>query len=364
MLFSARRPRRRPSRYGLGALLATGVAASIPGLTAWAQAPAEARAADLLFASESVLRLTLATDIDAFARDRDSTASVFHPATLSVADTDGVTTTLDIQIRTRGHWRRQAGNCTMPPVLLVVAGSKTKHTLFAHQKALKLVAHCRESGDYEQYILREYLVYRMLNRLTPRSFRVRLVRATYVDVAGRRAAVTRYAFLVEDQHRMAARLGGTILRALGATYDNIDSDQALLVAAFEYMIGNTDWSMAGLHNIRLVAVPQSLPLAVPYDFDFSGLVDTRYASVDPRLRLRSVRQRLYRGGCRTAAEWAPTVAHFNARRADIYALYDSPLPLNPDYVNSTRRYLDEFYATINDPRALREQLIEPCREGA
>ena len=77
---------------------------------------------------------------------------------------------------------------------------------------------------------------------------------------------------------------------------------------FEYMIGNTDMSIWALHNVRLIQKPNRTLIAVPYDFDLSGLVHAPYATPDRRLGLRSVVDRMYRGPCRSADEFDAAAA--------------------------------------------------------
>ena len=52
-------------------------------------------------------------------------------------------------------------------------------SLFAGQKQLKLVTHCKRSRAFQQYVLLEYSAYRMYNLLTPQSFRARLANIDY-----------------------------------------------------------------------------------------------------------------------------------------------------------------------------------------
>jgi len=85
---------------------------------------------------------------------------------------------------------------------------------------------------------------------------------------------------------------------------------------FEYMIGNTDVSVSGLHNIVLVRDSTTLALnTVAYDFDFSGLVNTRYSSVDPRLRVKRVTEPLHRRPGKTPAGRLLTFANREGQAA-------------------------------------------------
>jgi len=339
-------------------------AASVPS-AAVAQGAAPPPARDTgkvapLFASSDVLELTLTTDMRSVLRDRDSTNVKDHAATLAWSE-GGVPATLDVQVRTRGHWRRQQRNCEFPPLRVNYPKGARKGTIFAGQGHLKLVTHCRDRDEYEQYILGEYLAYRAYNLLTPRSFRARLARVTYTDASGRVGPVTRFGMFIEDDEDVAKRNGAKLLEQQGATYGDLDLETAALATAFNYMIGNHDWSVFALHNFVLLRDSLAPPAPVPYDFDFSGLVNTRYAIPPPQVPVRSVTERYYRGPCLTPEQWAPILARFTAQRDAIYALYTSLPPFDRKHASRARDYLDDFFRTISDRRAIKRELIDTCK---
>lgn len=319
-----------------------------------------------LFRSDGVLRLTLRTDLRTVLRDRDSTKAQWHPATLTYLAEGGNSVTLEVEVKTRGHWRLDPHHCDFPQLRVDFPADQPEQSVFAGQDKLKLTTPCRSKAkEYEQYVLREYLVYKLYNLLTPRSFRARLTQVTYVDQTGRVDTLTKYSFFVEDQEQLAARHGARLIETEGAAFEHLDFDNAGLVAAFEYMIGGTDWSVWGLHNIRLTQDTLGGAIhAVPYDFDWTGLVDAEYAVPDSRLRISSVRQRLYRGQCRTLEEWGPALDKFRQVKDSAYALYGSLPDLDERYVRETAAYLDAFYRVINDPQSVRRELIDKCRTRA
>ncbi len=343
------------------ALGATGAPASGQSDTTPTPQP-ESTQAGVLFESDAPLQLRLEVDLRTLLNDRDSLRSTYHPATLMYRVGDAAPESLDVKVKTRGHWRRQRRNCDFPPLRLNFPRSRVAETLFANQDKLKLVTPCRpRRGEYEEYVLREYLVYKVYNLLTPRSLRVRLASTTYVDVRGRVDSLTRHTFLIEDAEQMAARNGGRLLEAQGARFDDTDSLQLGLVGVFMYMIGATDWSLSALHNMELVLDLQELIYyPVAFDFDWTGIVNTAYATPDRRLRIRSVRERLYRGRCLTEEHWGAVLATFREQRAAIYAVYENMPGLSARYLRDTRRYLDEFYEVIDDPRKLSQELIRRC----
>jgi hypothetical protein len=100
-------------------------------------------------------------------------------------------------------------------------------------------------------------------------------------------------------------------------------------------------------------------LPVPYDFDWSGVIATRYAAPDTALPIKSVKERLYAGYCGSIEDFDPIFARFRQHRAAIEALYDLP-PLDPDDRERARRYYAEFYRLIDDPSRIRRDMLKAC----
>ena len=140
----------------------------------------------------------------------------------------------------------------------------------------------------------------------------------------------------------------------------MDPETLDLMSMFEYAIGNTDFSIFALHNVRVVTHPSGAIYPVPYDFDFSGLVSAPYAVPDPRLPIANVRQRLYRGPCRPMPVLAPRVARFLERRDAVMALFDEIPELPQGDRREARAYLDDFFALLRDPREVKSRISEGC----
>ena len=350
------------------AVVAAGLAAAPPTLRAQvAPAPSAGRAArDTAIAPKlppiydalPPIAVILRTDIDRLRKDRDEHAP-WRPATLSYVGETGDTVRVPLRVRTRGIWRLH--NCEFPPLRLNFRSDSVKRTAFARLDEPKLVNYCRNTDRYEEYVLQEYQLYRIYNLLTPYSHRVRLLRATYANADDGRARATRWAFLIEEPDALARRIGADRVELKGVGPSDVDPYQHVLYAVFQYMIGNTDFSVGGLHNVG-VFFKDAAYLAVAYDFDYSGAVEAQYAVPDPSLHLMSVRNRLYRGYCVGDAPFADVFALFNAKKDAIYALYadEAGSLLQRRTVERTLRYFDEFYRTINDPRTARQAIMDQC----
>jgi hypothetical protein len=342
------------SRRGAGPTRAFLAAAVLAALL-----PARGAAQPELFSSDTLLPVTLRTDLRSLLGDRDTTREgVWRDATLSYAGSDGPVAA-PLRVRTRGLWRR--ANCDYPPVRLRFTDSLVRGTLFHGVHGAKLVVHCQEGSPYEQLVLQEYAAYRVLRLLTPASLATRLLRVTYEDERGRMRPLVRYAFVTENPDRLADRLHGVLVTGTRLRVSNLSSYQAALLGAFQYFIGNTDWSVPARHNIAVLTVADSV-YAVPFDFDWSGAVEAPYAKPLPVLPIKTVRERMWRGRCQSAVELEPILARFEALRDTIAALYRSIPGLEPRRLERTERYDDEFYRAIADrERFVRTIVGRDCR---
>jgi hypothetical protein len=286
------------------------------------------------------------------------------PAVLEVADDNGAPRQIQVDLRSRGH-SRLVYNCGFVPIRVEFpAKSETKGTPFAKQESLKLGTHCHGSKEYEQYALREYLSYKIFNLFTHRSFRVRLAKARYVDSKSGELIFDKYAMFLESEADVARRLEGRVATLPRVVFKDLDQDTLTLMMLFEYMIGNTDFSIYALHNVRLVMDSKRTLYSIPYDFDYGGLTDARYAVPARALKLKTVLERAYRGPCRTRDELQPFAASFLEKKPQVMALVDGI----PGFDNGSRRhaktYLEEFYAIIGDRGALKRELVDSCSKKA
>jgi hypothetical protein len=311
------------------------------------------------FRSEEPIAVTLTTNIKRIRGDKGEDAP-WRNATWTYPGPNGAPTVIPVRIKTRGIWRLKT--CEFPPLRLNFTSEAVKKTPFHGLDKPKLINYCRNSDEYEQYVLQELQLYRALRFLTPASHAVRLIRLSYVDSASGKEQATRYAFIEEEPDAMAARIGGKALEMPGAMPDDLDPEEDLIFGLFQYMVGNTDFAISALHNVELVGLNNGSYIPIAYDFDFSGAVNARYATVDPKLSVRRVRDRLYRGYCVPLETYPKVIAKFNAKKDSIYALYRDSVGtrLSKDVIYDTIKYFDEFYEIINDDRALKRQIIDQC----
>ncbi len=322
-----------------------------------------------LFASSDPVTLTIRAPFKTLFDNRDDDAPQ-QSATLTYAGPDGNPVTVELMVELRGHNRRRKRVCNFPPIRLDFPKKEMAGTLFEGQNRVKLVTHCQDSRDqYEQYVLMEYAIYRSLNVLTDLSFRVRLANITYEDSEGERDPLTKVAFLIEDDDALAARNGWEVLEIPQIPHEYVEPEQLNLIEVFQYMIGHTDWSAFQgqpgedkcCHNGRLIGSLQGPVYPVPYDFDFAGIIDARYAEAAEQLGLRSVRQRLYRGVCRDESQLMATLGVFMQKKDEVYRAFQEQPGLEERQMKKAVDYLDDFYETLDNDGRIRREFVRPCR---
>ena len=312
-----------------------------------------------LFNSDSLLELRISMNVEEVINDievRDE-----HEATLSYKLADGNDEIFKIKVMVRGKTRTITKVCRFPPLKLNFKKKKVANTLFAGQNKLKLVTHCNSRAINEEYILREYYVYKLHQLVTPYSFNVRLCKITYDDKEGKFDPTPHYGFLIEDIDDLAKRNG---MKEFKDSIPNqelcnrVETDRLML---FQYMIGNLDWSVPHRHNFKLIAKEKSLPVAVPYDFDYCGMINTSYAAVPEDMNVPSVRTRVFRGLCRQKGGYDAVLKYFQELKPDIYAVYKESEYLSDKSKTSAIKYLDDFYKVLDKPKLFEQKVVRACR---
>lgn len=322
---------------------------------------------DPLFQSDEVLDIQIIAPIATLMKERPN--DEYLPATVAWAEPDGRSLQVNVKLRARGNYRRRRDTCELPPVRLNFKTSEVKNTLFHKQDGLKLVTHCKHGNErYEQGVIREYLVYRMMNALTDLSYRVRLLRIRYTDTESDRDDRVTYGFVIEHKDRLAKRKGLKPLEVPRTSYKSLDPEYAVLLAMFQYMIGNTDYSpVAGAaddnccHNVNLFVDDSEVVYPVPYDFDITGMVNTPYATPNPKFGLRSVKQRLFRGHCMHNEHLPAALQRLQDQRSTFYSLVSEQQQLTPRSAKTMSKFLDTYFKIADDRRSVDKKIIRDCR---
>lgn len=311
-------------------------------------------AADL-FDTDTELSLTLELPLARLLADKEQREE--FPATLSYADADGSKRSLQIEVSVRGNTR--ADLCDLPPLRIDLKPKRAAQTLFQSRTELKLVTQCKASTRYRDYLLLEHKIYQAYNLVTPLSLRTRLVSVTYRDTNGQIREFTQPAFLIEDLGETAARLDMERVRRPAMAPSDMDSAQQNLVEIFQYMIGNTDWSIPNKHNVEMVKVPAvAKVIPIPYDFDYAALVGTPYAVPHESLPIKSIYERYYMGHGVTEPEALSTAKFFMSKKDELMKVVDDFTLLDEKSRSSVKKFLNPFFEMIESEKVVKKTFVQ------
>jgi hypothetical protein len=312
-----------------------------------------------LFGDDTPLKIQLTSDFKAFVKNKYD--DEYQPAELNFFVNDSVSIRHDIRIKPRGNFRKR--HCQFPPIRLNF--KKTDFVLpRAHQfEKIKMVTDCKRTDIYEQYVLKEYLIYKIYNYFSPLSFQVRLLDVTYVNTGKDNDENTTFAFVIEELDDLAARTECLAIDKEDYNQSQLKSKHMLTVALFQYMISNVDWSVPGQHNLKILKstdIHQPIPYVIPYDFDYSGFVNTYYAVPKEQLGLKSVQDRYFEGLCYEEATIQEALQQFMENKQNIYALLNEFPYLDKNSRKDLLNFIDEFYEQIEAKNSWR-YFAKNCR---
>ena len=303
--------------------------------------------------TDDLLEFELSADFDSLILTKDE--EKYYPASFSFKDENDSLVTKKIKVGTRGKTRKNI--CDLPPLRLKFPKPLLKKSNLAKYKTLKLVTPCHDKSGYEDLILKELLCYQMYQELTDQSFRAHPALVQIKQKESDNSSSKKMAFLIEHEKEMAKRLGGKLLDKSVKKIKTIDVDSYNLLVLFQYMIGNTDWNLSKRHNIKLVKVKDnSAPIPVPYDFDYSGLVNAEYATPHPNLPIKNVRERLFQWRGKDAKALQPSVDILLSKKEALLSLIKSCPLKNQKRKEEMLAYVLEFFEMIETEGEL-EKLV-------
>jgi len=313
----------------------------------------------LFLLSEDVLEFSLTTDLQNLIVNKAT--NEYQKAFIEINDKSGNTISHKLKVKPRGKYRRRI--CDFPPLKLNFSKSELiQKGLNPEFDKLKLVTHCTDNeADAKDNVLREYLTYQIYNKLTDNSFRTKLVKIKYVDLHNSSETIVRYGFLIEDTDEMAMRLNGEICDCHGIKSEMIARTPYNLSAMFQYMIGNEDWNSEMLRNVKAVKLftgGTGNNIIVPYDFDFSGIVDAPYAIPDPDLRHYSVKQRHFFGEFADQNELEAMSNHFLSKKKEILRTVKEFKILSLNSRLEIDSYLKEFFYILKNKELTKSAFIK------
>ena len=314
-----------------------------------------------LFKSQQILKVHLTFHIDSLLNNRN-VDTIGHLGTLTYFEAGVRSSDFRVIVKPRGNFRENPDNCSFPPLKLGFLSDNSEDRLFRGLEWLKLVTHCQtDSTGFEQFVFQEYLLYKTYNIISPFSFNVRLLDIKYIDSSGSGTIIQSYGFFIERPKQMARRNGGELLKTDVMLYKNLDETSLVKLSLFQYMIWNNDWSVPLLHNVKLVkTTSNSLPIPVPYDFDWAGIVSAPYRVGAFTVDETDVADVSYMGICLKKKELIPFLEFYFSVKNKILSLYRDFPYLDETQKERTLQMYDDFYSLIKKPVKAKNRIKETC----
>ena len=317
----------------------------LAGLLLLVSAPLKAQSPSIFEALGQVQNQEITMLLDFGALDELRKKDESFPARIQYKTASGDSVSWNVKLKVRGRYRRLF--CDFPPIKVVFPKKDLQAKGFASFNDLKWVTHCFEDHESDEHLLREYLAYGLYQQISPFSYRTQLLKVTYINAHKPNQKIVRFAFIVEDDAEISQRLNLKECKdCFVAHRDSLDLKSENSVAVFQYMIGNTDWSIVkGQKNVKYFKPANGGKMVViPHDFDFSGFVDAGYAVPATGTNIQTVKERAFLGFKADKAVWEETLSLYKGKQ-NAFIQYIVAFPhLKESAKKESIRYLNSFFS--------------------
>lgn len=299
-------------------------------------------------------KLEIETNFDELFKDRRNQKYKQAIATFTFENNE--TWTDSLRVKVRGKFR--ALYCDYPPIKIKYSKKKLKKRGFKKRNEYKLVYPCKGSFEYQNYIYKEYLIYKMYNELTDKSLRVHLVDLTLKDVARKKEIFKAVGFLTEHREELIKRLDAfeNEFRCLPFINKVIPPEQTIL-EVFQFMIGNVDWVIENCKNVEIIQLQDSTVIPIPYDFDYTGLVNPYYAKPSSKFDQETLKDRYFIGTKKSLEELEPVLELFKEKKKTFFKIINDFDYLPKKERKSMINYLKSFYWILDHPSQVKKKFI-------
>lgn len=303
------------------------------------------------------LHITIETDFKQLRSDKAD--ETWQPAVFSVTKGDSVVLRLDVQVAARGNMRKKT--CDFPPIKIKFTEEEDANDSIADINELKLVTSCHKNTQNEEWVQKEYVTYQLYNLLTEQSFRVKAANVKIVSPEKKNSPVESFAFFIENEKELAARLNGVPMKPKIVSTKILDEAGYARMCLFQFMIGNTDWSVRTRHNVKAIYSRDSqLAIPVPYDFDYSGVVFTDYAAPSTDVPIQSVTDRYYLGPCHSEEYYQKLFDSFLSQKTALIEQCEQSEHLPKSAKRQMTLYIEGFYKILENPKTARREIVRHC----
>ena len=268
--------------------------------------------------------------------------------------------TIEVRLRARGNFRRNT--CYFPPIKMKIKKDQTAGTIFEGNKTMKLVLPCKLESENNDNILQEFIAYKIYEMVSPYHFKTKRVNIDFNEIRGKKTKNFKLkGFLIEDDKRVAKRHEGRVFERFVHPM-GMQHLTSVHNAFFQFLLGNTDFSVAYQHNGKLLYVDKQI-VPLPYDFDMTGWVNPSYATVNQSLGIKSVQERVYRGFKREQKYFDQVRSEFISKKTELLDMVSSFKSefSNPKEFENMFEFMNDFYEILEDDSKFDKRIVSQAR---
>ena len=217
-----------------------------------------------LFEIEEPLHLTLKFDVKQLVKTQWK--ETYLPAEMTCHVNENFEVKHDVRVKARGEVRKRV--CTKPMFWVNMRHAGIEAEYLEDVIKMKMVVRCKASNMHKYYVLREYLTYQIWNLLSPYSFNTRLVKLKIIDTGRKDKESEDWAFLIEPEAMLAERNNCIPIKNDRLSVRTVDQEWMDKVAFFSYMVGQSDFSVTGRHNLKILKSKEFGPAGFFGGLDF------------------------------------------------------------------------------------------------
>ena len=210
------------------------------------------------------------------------------------------------------------------------------------------------------------MAYKLFETVSPYFFNTRLLQVEFEEIKNKKSKSYQLkGFLIEDDSDVADRFKGKVVNTMTHPLAQ-DTLTAIRNCFFQFMIGNTDFSMGYQHNAKLIFIDKTIK-PVPYDFDMAGLVNASYARVPDEqgegTQIKSVTERKYRGFKRDIVLLQQVRDEFISNKEQVFKIIEDCKSFfeHPKNYEVAKNFISDFYAVLDDDRKFNNKIVSQAR---
>ena len=315
-----------------------------------------------LFNMNNPFEMDLIFDVKGFIKAKDT--EEYSDAKIAYKNFAGDSVHRNVKIRARGNVRKRI--CYLPPIRIHFDDEDYQVDLFDSFGKVKLVSTCKVASNQEQFLIKEYLSYKIYETITDISFKTYYMKINFIDSQGKKKPFTSYSFILEDIDDLAERNNAIEVENMGLLESQLDEQTMNLFSMYQYLISNVDWHIPSMHNVKLIKSNdhrKPLPMPVPYDLDYCGIVNTNYAIPQPRVPIESLTDRYWIGNCLTDEEFSSTCVPFLENKDEIINIFEACESLDKIHKKTAVRFITQFYNIIEkDQQQAMRAILKDCNQ--